>query len=61
MMEARHHVVLDLKQNASSYWESRRLDWIDPTLQRTIRDWYKHSREWRQISAERAMWNEAEK
>jgi hypothetical protein len=61
MMEARHHVVLDLKRNASSYWESRRLDRIEPTLQQTIRHWYKHSREWRQISAERPTWKKAEK
>ena len=61
IMEARRHVVLDLKQNASRYWESRRLDWIDPTLKQTIRDWYKGSREWRQISAEQSTWKKAEK
>ena len=61
MMEARRHVALDLKQSASRYWESRRRDGLDKKLKQTIRDWYKRSREWRQISAERAEWKKAEK
>jgi hypothetical protein len=61
IMEARHHVGLDLKPKASIYWESRHLEQINPTLQRTIRDWYKRSPEWRQISAERPTWKKAGK
>jgi hypothetical protein len=60
MIEARRHVILDLKESAGRYWETRRLDSMEPALQRIIRDWHRHSREWRQISAERAKWREAQ-
>ena len=59
-MEARRQVVLDLERNAGSYWDSRHKDVIDPLLRQTIRDWYKHSREWKEISAERPEWRKAE-
>jgi hypothetical protein len=61
IMDARRQVVLDLERNASSYWESRHMDSIDPLLRQTISDWYKHSREWKGISSERPEWRKAKK
>jgi hypothetical protein len=59
-IEIRRQVALDIERTASSYWESRYMDSIDPMLRRTIRDWYEHSREWKEISSERREWRKAE-
>jgi hypothetical protein len=56
MMEVRRQVALDVHRIAGSYWDSRHVDAIDPVLRQTIHDWYKHSREWKTISAERQQW-----
>ena len=60
IMAARREVVQDLQQNAAGYWDSRQLDVIDPSLRETIHDWYKRSREWKEISAQRSAWKKAE-
>jgi hypothetical protein len=61
MLEARREVLSDLESKAESYWVSRHLDPIDPSLRQTILDWYKHSREWKEISAGRPEWRKAER
>jgi hypothetical protein len=61
IMEARRQVVLDLHRHAGGYWDSRHMDVIDPVLRETVRDWYKRSREWKEISAERQAWRRAER
>jgi hypothetical protein len=58
--EIRRQVVLDLKRTAASYWESRHSDSINPILRQTIQNWYKHSHEWKEISAKRREWRKAE-
>jgi hypothetical protein len=57
-MDARQ-VVLDLEPDASSYWESRHMDSIDPLRRQTIRYWYKHWPEWKEISFDRPEWRKA--
>ena len=59
MLEVRRQVVLDLERNAGRYWDSRRTDLLDPALRETISNWHLHSREWKEIAAERARWREA--
>ena len=60
MMEARRHVVQDVKRRAGTYWDARHADMINPMLRQTIRTWYQHSREWKQFSAQRRTWRNAE-
>jgi len=60
IIAVRRQVVLDLQRNAGGYWDSRQLDVIDPLVRETIRDWYKRSREWKEISAQRSAWRKAE-
>jgi hypothetical protein len=60
IMEARRQVVLDIATPGGRYWDSRHMDLIDPRLGQTIRQWYKHSREWKVISSERRDWRKAE-
>jgi hypothetical protein len=59
-IEARRQVLLDLAHTAGSYWDARHKDVLDPLIRETIRNWYKRSSEWQQITAERAAWNKAE-
>ena len=57
--QARRQVVLDLEDTARNYWDTRHMDLLDPLLRQTIRNWYKGSREWKQIAAERSEWRKA--
>jgi hypothetical protein len=54
-------VVLDVAHTAGSYWDSRNVDVLDPMLRQMIRNWYKGSREWKDMAAERAAWRKAER
>jgi hypothetical protein len=61
MDEARRQVALDVERNARSYWDSHHRDSphpysMDPALRKTIRDWYRRSREWKEIAAARSEW-----
>lgn len=58
--EARRQVVLDLARIAGRYWDGHHTDSLDPALRQTILTWYKQSREWKEISAERSAWRKAE-
>jgi hypothetical protein len=58
--EVRRQVVLDLARNAARYWESRQSTALDPLVRQKIRDWYRRSREWKQIEAERPEWRKAQ-
>jgi hypothetical protein len=55
-METRRQVTLDIAEKAGAYWDSRHGDALDPALRQTIRNWYEHSGEWKEIAAERPAW-----
>jgi hypothetical protein len=59
-LEARREVLLALAPGAGRYWDARHAGPIDPPLRQTIRDWYKTSREWMEIEAERPEWRQAQ-
>jgi hypothetical protein len=60
IVEARRHVVLDVARNAAGYWDRRHRDELGSHLRERIRSWYQHSREWKDIRAERSRWRDAE-
>jgi hypothetical protein len=60
VVEARMQVRLDLSSKAGLYWERRHSDELEAPLRHVIRQWYRHSDEWRSIAAGRSDWEMAE-